>query len=146
MTRQSIMGYSVTLGGCPISWKAKKQTTVRRSSAEAEYHSMAIPTAKLVWLRGLLCSLGVDQSQPTELHSDNQAAIYIVANPVFHKRTKHIEIDCHFVRDHLKKGHIITRYLSSSHHLADIFTKALGQDRFQALLRKLGTIDIHAPT
>lgn len=145
-TRRSITGFFVTLGGCPISWRTKKQTTVSRSSAEAEYRAMAATTAELLWLRGLLRSLGVHLSQPMVLMSDNQSAIQIAANPVFHERTKHIEIDCHFIREHIHSGHLITRHVSSAAQLADIFTKALGRDRFQLLSRKLGILNIHAPT
>ena len=145
MTRQSVTGYLVKLGNAPVSWKAKKQDTVSRSSAEAEYRAMANATSEVVWIRNLLVSLGV--SVPTtRLHCDSQAAIHIATHPVFHKRTKHIEVDCHFVPERILSRVIKPHYTPTTEQLADIFTKALGQRQFHYLLGKLGVADLHAPT
>jgi len=129
MTRKLVTGYFIKLGTSPISWKTKKQNTVSRLSAEAEYQAMANATSEVIWIRNLLKFLGLLVS-PAVVHCDNPAAIHIAANLVFHKCTKHIEVDCHFVREKIASGDIVTCYTPSTEQLADIFTKALGQRHF----------------
>lgn len=88
---------------------------------------MATTVCELKWLHELLLFLGVKPVRPMHLYFDSQAALHIAANPVFHERTNHIEVDCHFVRDEIQRGAIQTKYVHTSNQLVDILTKALGK-------------------
>ncbi|GAA0168986.1 transmembrane signal receptor [Lithospermum erythrorhizon] len=132
--RRFISGYCVFVGGNIVSWKCKKKTVVVRSSIESEYRAMTHTTCELVWLKQLLGELGFQQSRPMDLFCDNQVVVHIASNPVFHERTKHIEVDCHFVRDKLQENTI----QKSEDQLADLFTKSLGGNRVRILCNKLG--------
>jgi len=146
LTRRSLTGYFVQLGDSPISWKTKKQPTVNWSSAEAEYRAMAFLTQELTWLKRLLHDLGISHPQPMTIFSDSRFAIALSANPVQHECTKHIEVDCHYIRDAILSGLIATSHVPSQQQLADIFTKALGARELRFFLGKLGIFDMHAPT
>ena len=137
-TRRSVTGYVLLLGKSLVSWKSKKQSTLSRSSSEAEYRTMAAASSETTWLVRLLTELGVTNLQPVTLYCDNQSAIHIGKNPVFHERTKHIEIDCHFTRDKVLEGLIQLTYTPSADQLADIMTKALGSSQHNKLKSKLG--------
>ena len=139
------VGYCFLLGDSLISWRSKKQTVVARSSTKAEYRVLVATTAELIWLRWLLQDLGVDCSTATKLHCDNLSAIQIAHNDVFHERTKHIEIDCHFIRHHLLQGTLTFQSISSHDQLADIFTKPLSPGTFRALTSKLRMVSLKPP-
>uniref|UniRef100_A0A2N9GQS7 Uncharacterized protein n=1 Tax=Fagus sylvatica TaxID=28930 RepID=A0A2N9GQS7_FAGSY len=100
--RRSTTGYCFLLGSSLISWRSKKQSVVARSSTETEYRALADTTSELLWLRWLLADMGAPQTTSTPIHCDNRSAIHIAHNDIFHERTKHIEIDCHFIRHHLQ--------------------------------------------
>lgn len=107
---------------------------------------MAFATCELVWIKALLQDFGIPNSSPMWLYYENQATLHIAANHVFHKRTKHIDINCHVVREQLQFGVLSTAYVPSQFQLVDIFTKALRSDQFHILLSKLGIRDLHGPT
>ena len=132
------------LGTTLISWKSKKQDRVSKSSSESEYRAMSAACSEITWLRGLLGELGFPQLYSTRLHADNTSAIQITANPVFHERTKHIEVDCHSIREAYDKRVITLPHISTKHQIADIFTKALSRPRYQFLSDKLMLMDLPA--
>ncbi|CAN1266800.1 Retrovirus-related Pol polyprotein from transposon TNT 1-94 [Linum perenne] len=144
-TRRSTTGFCLFLGSSLLSWKTKKQGTVSRSSSEAEYRALAQLCCEVQWMVSLLIDLGVKHEVPVKLFCDNQSAIYIAQNPVFHERTKHIEIDCHVIRERLQNGLISLHHVPTEIQLADLFTKGLPAPRLRMLLAKLGVLDLFHP-
>ncbi|PKU63581.1 Retrovirus-related Pol polyprotein from transposon TNT 1-94 [Dendrobium catenatum] len=135
--RKSISGFCTFLGHNLISWSVKKQTTVARSSTEAEYRSLSAATSDVLWLRRLAAEFGISSTGPTVIHCDNTSAIALAHNPIFHARTKHIEIDYHFISEHIKQGAIQIEHISTNDQIADILTKPLSTTQFTTLRSKL---------
>lgn len=105
---------------------------------------MSTACSEIVWLRGLLVEIGFPQSNPTPLYADNTSAIQIATNLVYHERTKHVEVDCHYIREALDKGVITLPHLSSDLQIADAFTKSMARQRHQFLVSKLMFFDLPA--
>ena len=113
------------LGDALISWRCKKQDCVCNSSTKVEYRAMSTACSKIVWLHDLLKELGFPYTTSSPLHADNTSAIQIATNLVFHEHTKHIEVDCHSIRNILESRVISLSHISFDLQVADIFTKAL---------------------
>lgn len=145
-TRRSLTGYCISLGSTLVSWRTKRQNTVFRSSAEAEYRSMASTVCEIQWLTYLLRDLHVEYKSPINLWCDNKAALYIATNPVFHERTKHTEIDCHVVREKYQRCLVVPWYIPTQSQLADVFTNPLAKTQSQNLMTKLGLAYIPQPS
>lgn len=105
---------------------------------------MSCVTSEIVWLVALLDTFGYTHKGPASLSCDSKATLYITANPVFHERTKHIEIDCHFIREKVEDGVIKTFHVPTRHQLANLFTKPLHQKQFMFLLSKMNLINIYS--
>jgi hypothetical protein len=145
-TRKSTSGFCVFFGSNLVSWSSKRQQTVSRSSAEAEYHAVANCVAESVWLRQLLLELHHPATKATVVYCDNISATYMSTNPVQHQRTKHIEIDLHFVRDRVALGEARVVHIPTSSQFADIFTKGLPTTVFQDFRSSLNIVPSHVLT
>nr|GEZ78003.1 ribonuclease H-like domain-containing protein [Tanacetum cinerariifolium] len=141
-TSRSTSGYCVFLGDNLLSWSAKRQHTISRSSAAAEYRSIANVVAETAWLHNLLRELHSLLFTATLVYCDKVSAVYMSANLVQHQRTKHIKIDIHFVRDMVKAGHVRVFHIPSRFQYADVFTKGLVSALFEDLRSNLS---VHLP-
>ncbi|RVW35073.1 Retrovirus-related Pol polyprotein from transposon TNT 1-94 [Vitis vinifera] len=141
--RRSTSGYCSFVWGNLVTWRSKKQSVVARSSAEAEFRAMAQGICEGIWLNRLLEELRVPLKHPMVLYCDNQAAISIAKNPVHHDRTKHVEIDRHFIKEKIEEGVFKVSYTPTNCQTADILTKALARVNFEDLTEKLGMINIY---
>ena len=141
MSAKSLTGFCVFLGTFLVSWKTKKQKTVSKSFAEAEYRSVSATTSKLEWLTHLLQDMHILHSLPITLFCDDKAAQHIAPNPVFHERTKDIRIDCQYTRDKILEGFLQTNHVPSHDQIADIFTKPLSEYQHQVFCSRLGLLN-----
>ncbi|GAA0143379.1 transmembrane signal receptor [Lithospermum erythrorhizon] len=144
ITRRSVSGYCILIGSSLVSWKSKKQTTISKSSAEAEYRSAASTVCELKWISYILQDIKQPCDLPLSLGCDNKSTIHIIENPIFHERTKHIELDCHLIWDHYKNGFIKPYHVPSKSQLADLFTKLLPAPVMFSLFSKMNFGSLHS--
>ncbi|PRQ21351.1 putative RNA-directed DNA polymerase [Rosa chinensis] len=135
--RRSTSGHCIFLGNNLITWRSKKQSSVSRSSTEAEYRALANAVAEVLWLCYLFRDLHIFLPHAPLFHCDNISAIALAANPILHHRTKHIDTDFHFIREPVANKSIRLSHVSSTLNLADVFTKSLSKQQFYLLISKL---------
>lgn len=137
-TRRSTTGYIFTLAGGALTWKSRLQPTVALSSTEAEYRAITEAGQELLWLRNMMSRFGMEDHNPTVLESDNMGAIHLTSKSIFHGRTKHVEIQYHWIREVVNQGKLLLKHCPTVEMVADLLTKALGKPQFQRLRLKLG--------
>lgn len=137
-TRKSTSGYIIKLGNAPIMWGSQKQRSVALSTTESEYVAASQTTKELIWISRLLRDLIDIKIKTPIMYIDNQSAIRLVKNPELHKRSKHIDVKYHFVRQHYEEGMFEPYYIHTDEQIADICTKPLSKVRFEKLRNKLG--------
>ena len=144
--RKSISGYVFTLAGGAISWSSKKQSTTALSTTEAEYIALVQAAKESIWIQGLLKELGFTTVDSNLIYGDNQGSIALANNPEYHARTKHIDIQYHFIRECVQNNKINLKYCPTADMVADGMTKALPKERHMDLLAKMGVGEIAATT
>ena len=137
-TRKSTTGVLFFLGNKPISWQSQKQKVVALSSCEVEYIAATTVATQGIWLARLHGDLIGEEPTAAKLMVDSKSAISLIKNPVFHVRSKHIDLCFHFIRECVENKQILVEYTSSESQLADILTKPLGRVKFQEMRRKIG--------
>ncbi|GJV05578.1 ribonuclease H-like domain-containing protein [Tanacetum coccineum] len=141
-TRRSVTSFYIFMNEPLISWKSKKQNTICKSSTEAKYRALAYVTSEVIWVLKILKDLDCSNLLPVKVFCDNNSAIKIVANPVFHERTKHLEIDLHFVREKILARVIKTEKIDTANQITDILTKGLDIKQHNLLCSKLNLVDM----
>ena len=136
--RESVSGFVFTLAGGAVSYSSKKQSSVALSTTESEYMALLHALKELIWLLRFLREIGYDISNQNIIHTDNQGAIALAHNPEHHARTKHVDIQYHFVRNCVEDGTTRLEYCPTEDMVADDLTKALGPERHRKLARMMG--------
>ncbi|MCO5566579.1 hypothetical protein L7F22_020256 [Adiantum nelumboides] len=134
---QSTSGYMFSFGSAAVTWSGKKQPTVALSSTEAKYKGTTVAACEVAWLEMLLQDLEIRLQDPIVIYCDNLNSVQLARNPVFHARTKHIEVHYHFIREWVLDGDIDLAYVGTEDQATDLFTKALGTEtlrRFRGML------------
>jgi Reverse transcriptase (RNA-dependent DNA polymerase) len=144
--RKSVTGYAFLLSGAAVSWQAKKQPSVATSTTEAEYMAASEAAKEAIWWRSFMVSLGYDVTAATRIQSDNQSSIKLSKNPEHHKRSKHIDVRHHFIREKVNEGTIDLMYVNTSEMAADILTKPLVKVKHDAGVTLLGMHTLPAPS
>ena len=138
--RKSTSGVAVKYGSCTIAWRSQLQKSVTLSTTEAEYVAAAEAVKDVIWIKRLLSEISTTPLSNCSLLLDNQSAIKLIKNPEFHKRTKHIDVRYHFIRDRYEEGIFKLSYVCSQDQLADILTKALPSPRFNYIRNLLNLV------
>jgi len=140
-TRRSTTGYVFMLNSSLISWKSQRQHTVATSSTEAEYMALYSAVQESIWLRRILKELKQLKDLPTMIYQDNQGTIALAKNPIFHSRSKHIDIKFHFTRDKIQDGTIQVEYKSTQEMVADALTKSVNKVKLQEFIKLVNMQD-----
>eukprot|EP00253_Pinus_taeda_P036696 PITA_36696 len=135
---KSTSGYCVNIGSRITSWCRRKQKSVVLSSSKAKYMAASTTLCEAIWLRNLLVNLFRRNMEATKIMCDNQSCIKLSDNPVFHDRSRHIDIQCHFAKDCVQRGTVQLSYTPTGEQVADILTKALGKSKFDYFREKMG--------
>ena len=139
--RKSTTGYMFFMGDTAFTWYSKKQPIVSLSTCEAEYVAASCCVCHAIWLRRLLSELNCPQQKSTEVRIDNKSAIELAKNPVHHERSKHIDVRFHFIREHVKEKNVHLCHVASRDQIADVLTKPLSRNLFDAYKRLMGMKD-----
>jgi hypothetical protein len=141
---RSTSGYCFSFGSAIFSWSSKKQEVIAQSTAEAEYVAATAAVNQAIWIRKLMADLQMEQKESTQILVDNQAAIAIAKNPVFHGKTKHFKLKLYFLREVQREGEIQLIYCKTENQNADILTKPLPQAKYEFFRQRLGVCSFRA--
>jgi hypothetical protein len=139
--RKSTSGCCFTLGSAMVSWCSRKQTYVVLSTAEAEYIALSVAVHEAVWLHKILADLFGHVLDSTIIHCDNQSCVKLSENPVFHDKSKHIEIKYHYIQDMVQRKEVLVQYLPTDEQVVDVLTKPLTRMKFKYFHDRLGVVE-----